>query len=230
MIIIGHRGAAGHAPEHTFRSYDLALEMGADYIEQDLQLTMDGQIVVMHDATLDRTTECTGLVIERTLHEIKQCSPDVPTLRELFERYEKTTRYYIELKNPDEAPGMEQKLLDLLDEFELRDRVIVESFSRESMLMVHEMAPDLPLVQLTDHNHDSAAVRARLLDIKSYAIGVAPNRVSVDAALVGTAHDSDLIVHPYTVNEPAQMKRFMELGVDGMFTDYPDRLKALLEA
>ncbi|MBA2534784.1 MAG: glycerophosphodiester phosphodiesterase, partial [Rubrobacter sp.] len=115
VLNIGHRGASGYAPEHTFASYDLAIELGADYIEQDLQLTKDGVLVVLHDETLDRTArptaesapgDCTGLVREKTLAQIKTCevgswfneaylqyaSPDyvglkIPTLEEVFQRY-----------------------------------------------------------------------------------------------------------------------------------------------
>src|SRR4051794_35389357 len=72
VLNVGHRGASGHAPEHTFASYDLALQMGADYIEQDVQMTSDGVLVVMHDETLDRTTDCTGPVKARTLAEVEQ--------------------------------------------------------------------------------------------------------------------------------------------------------------
>ena len=121
---IGHRGASGHAPEHTFPAYDLALADGADYIEQDLQLTKDGVLIVLHDATLDRTARgpqenCTGPVIGKTLAQIRTCDagtwfnerfPDrarpeyaglvIPTLDEVFTRYGNRVRYYIETKNP----------------------------------------------------------------------------------------------------------------------------------
>lgn len=136
VLNIGHRGASGYAPEHTFASYDLARKLGADYIEQDLQLTKDGVLVVLHDATLDRTArpteesepgDCTGLVIEKTLEQIKTCEVgswfneecpqyakneyvglEIPTLEEVFQRYRKSVNYYIETKNPAAAPGMEK--------------------------------------------------------------------------------------------------------------------------
>src|ERR671916_500502 len=111
VLNIGHRGASGYAPEHTFAAYDLALKLGADYIEQDLQMTKDGVLVVLHDDTLDRTAtgparNCTGLVIEKTLAQLKTCEvgrwfnrayplyarPEyagmrIPTLEEVFQRY-----------------------------------------------------------------------------------------------------------------------------------------------
>ena len=245
MLIIGHRGAAGHAPEHTLASYDLALEMGADYIEQDLQLTKDGVIVVMHDSTLSRTTNCSGHVRERTLAEIKQCDAGrwfdpsfanarVPTLRELFERYGTRVNYYIEIKAPEDAPGIEDKLLALLDEFGLRTpaiekrQVLIESFSRASMLKIHDMDSSLPLCQLFERAWDSTAIEAELADVRRYAVGIAPHRTSITRNLVEAAHQHGLVVHPYTVNNPEEMKRLIEAGVDGMFTDHPDRLKKLV--
>ena len=245
MIIIGHRGASGYAPEHTFPSYDLAKGFGVDYLEQDLQMTSDGVLVVMHDPTLDRTTSGSGPVISHTLEQIKEldagawfnakfAGAQVPTLREVFERYGHEANYYIETKNPDEAPGMEEALLDLINEFRLRDgaverwQVLIQSFSRDSLLKIREMDADLPLIQLIEKEFSSAEIRQQLSDIRSYAVGIDPSRVSVDQDLVDAAHDAGLVVHPYTVNEDAEMRRLIALGVDGMFTDFPDRLIALV--
>ena len=246
MIIIGHRGASGHAPEHTFASWDHALKLGVDYIEQDLQMTSDGALVVMHDPTLDRTTNGTGEVSAHTLAEIQQLDAGswfepkftgqrVPTLREVFERYGTAANYYIETKNPEEAPGMEEKLLALINEFGLREgaverwQVLIQSFSQPSLLKIQRMDAQLPLIQLIEKEQPSAAIRERLAEIHTYAVGIGPARVSVDRNLVDAAHDHGLVVHPYTVNEVAEMRRMIALGVDGMFTDFPDRLAGLLE-
>ena len=178
VLAIGHRGASGYAPEHTLASYDLALTLGADYIEQDLQLTKDGVLVVLHDPTLDRTARgaaenCTGLVIEKTLAQIETCDvgswfndafpqharPEyvglkVPTLEEVIARYRHSANYYIETKNPEEAPGMEEKLLALLAAYQLRDpaerrnQVLIQSFSDASLRKIHGLDPALPLIQL----------------------------------------------------------------------------------
>ena len=247
MIIIGHRGASGYAPEHTFPSYDLAKGFGVDYLEQDLQMTSDGVLVVMHDPRLDRTTSGTGDVIAHTLEQIKEldagawfnakfAGTQVPTLREVFERYGKDANYYIETKNPEEAPGMEEKLLELIREFELRDgaverwQVLIQSFSRDSLLKIKQMDPQLPLIQLIEKEFSSAQIQQRLHDIRNYAVGIGPSRISVDRALVDAVHETGLHIHPYTVNDEAEMRRLFDLGVDGMFSDFPDRLKAVLEA
>ncbi|HUP88596.1 MAG TPA: glycerophosphodiester phosphodiesterase [Longimicrobiales bacterium] len=246
MIVIGHRGAAGHAPEHTFASYDLAATIGVDYLEQDLQMTSDGVLVCMHDPTLDRTTNGHGDVIAHTIDDVQKLDAGtwfnksfegehVPTLRQVFQRYGSKHNYYIETKNPEEAPGMEQAVLDLINEFKLRDgavqrwQVLIQSFSRASLLKIKSLDPELPLIQLIGKEHDSPAIQAELDIIKTYAVGIGPSRLSVDAPLVDAVHAHNLHIHPYTVNEVSEMQRMMELGVDGMFSDFPDRLVQLLD-
>lgn len=248
FLSIAHRGASGHAPEHTIAAYDRALELKADFIEQDLQLTKDGVLVALHDPTLDRTARgdaanCTGRVIEKTLAQIKTCDVGVwfneahpqyarseyvglriPTLDEVFQRYGRRTRYYIETKNPDDAPGMEEKLLALLATHRLdsASRVLIQSFSAASLRKIHALAPSLPLVQLLGGDRPDFAA------IKTYAIGVGPSKGAVDSAYVADAHAQCLVVHPYTVNDAREMSSLIALGVDGMFTNFLDRLTAQL--
>lgn len=254
MLVIGHRGASGYAPEHTFASYDLALELGADFIEQDLQMTSDGVLVVLHDETLDRTTGgmCTGRVIDRTYDDIRDCDvgswfnaayPDrasdsyagarIPRLDEVFARYADRASFYIETKNPEDAPGMEESLLSLLDDFDLRDaaarewRVLIQSFSERSLRLIHDLDPSLPLIQLLHERRESPrALRARLPAIAEYAVGIGPSWRDVDADLAQAAARMCLGVHPYTVNDPDLMEEMSRAGVTGMFTDVPDVLLA----
>jgi len=262
VLNIGHRGASGYAPEHTIPSYDLAIKLGADYIEQDLQLTKDGVLVVMHDETLDRTArptaesapgDCTGLVIEHTLAQIKTCdvgtwfnetypeyaNPDyvglkIPTLEEVFQRYGKDVNYYIETKNPESAPGMEEELLRLMDKYgltkpaETKWQVLIQSFSSASLQKIHAINPSLPLIQLFSSTETSETIQAQLDLTRTYAVGIGPSKDDVDAALVEAAHARCLDVHPYTVNEKDKMEQLIAIGVDGMFTNFPDRLDAVL--
>jgi glycerophosphoryl diester phosphodiesterase len=250
MIVIGHRGASGYAPEHTFASYDRAFQLGADYLEQDLQMTADGVLVVMHDDTMTRTTAgaCTSRVIDMTLGEVQRCdvgswfqpefaSERVPTLDEVFARYAERASFYIETKNPEEAPGMEEALVALLDKYELRGvaasewRVLIQSFSEQSLRKIHAMDPSLPLIQLLHARwHTPRTAEAQLREIASYAVGIGPARSDLDAAVVRAARALCMEVHPYTVNEPMEMERLDELGVTGMFTDFPDRLLSLRPA
>jgi len=258
VLNIAHRGASGLAPEHTFAAYDLALRQGADYIEQDLQQTSDGTLVVLHDETLDRTARgpaenCTGLVATKTLEQIKTCDvgswfneryPErareeyvglrIPTLEEVLRRYRHRTNYYIETKSPEKANLMEQRLVALLDEYHLlrpaqrRWQVLVQSFSPTSLLKVQELAPGLPLVQLFSSRETSESIQARLQAVSEYAVGIGPSKTDVDANLVRAAHARCLDVHPYTLEEAKDMRALIDLGVDGMFANFPARLDEVL--
>jgi glycerophosphoryl diester phosphodiesterase len=246
-LAVGHRGASGTRPEHTLASYDHAIELGADYIEQDLQLTSDGVLVIMHDETLNRTARgdaanCTGRVDQHTLAQIKTCDVGswfdpayagqrIPTLEELFQRYGHSVNYYIETKAPDTADHMEEKLLAMLDKYGLRGpsvsdwQVLIQSFSADSLKKVHAIDPTLPLIQL-----QTSASIADLPGIRAYAVGTGPSYTGVTQSYVTTAHALCLDVHPYTVNDPAAMQTLLNWGVDGMFTNYVDRLNTILGA
>jgi glycerophosphoryl diester phosphodiesterase len=193
-------------------------------------------------------------VIEKTLSKLRSCDVGsrfnaahheraraeyvglrIPTLDEVLARYQRRTSYYIETKNPEDAPGMEEKLLALLDAHGLRRpaaerrQVLVQSFSEASLRKLHALDPSLPLVRLFGAPFTtSPAVRATLDAVREYAVGIGPGAAAVDAALVAAAHARCLDVHPYTVNETAEMRALLALGVDGMFTNFPDRLGALL--
>ena len=267
VLNIGHRGATGLAPEHTIASYDLALELGADYIEQDLRMTSDGVLIVLHDEELDRTTRgpaenCTGAVSEKTLAQVKTCDvgsffneryPEqardeyvglkVPTLEEVFRRYGTETNYYIETRSSEAPPGtpgiddssnMEEELLRLMDEYGLREpaagswRVLIQSFVPASLTEIHAQDPSLPLVQLYSDDETSETIQADLEAAETYAIGIGPSQDVVDVALVESAHVRCLAVHPYTLEEKSDMRHLVDLGVDGMFTNFPDRLEEVL--
>lgn len=263
VINIGHRGASGYSPEHTFAAYDLALEQGADYIEQDLQMTKDRVLVALHDSTLNRTARapegvpkryCRGPVSTRTLKQVKACdvgswfneaypeyaSPDyvglkIPTLEEVLQRYGTSVNYYIETKKPEAAPGMEEELLRLLDTYSLIEsavekwQVLIQSFSPESLMKIHELEPSLPLIQLY-LSGSSRTIQRDLKTASTYAVGIGPYKEDVDGRLIVAAHELCLAVHPYTVNSQEEMQDLISLGVDGMFANFPDRLDEVLGA
>ena len=260
FLNIAHRGASGLAPEHTFAAWDLALAAGADYIEQDVQLTRDNVLVVLHDDTLDRTARgpadnCTGSVRSKTYDQLRSCDVGVwfneryperaraefvglriPTLAQVFERYGTEVDYYIETKSPHLAGGLaERELLRLLDVYGLRDpaatdgKVLIQSFSPASLQLIAALDPSLPLVQLLLATPPAAAREAVFDAIDDYALGVGPGAAGVDAAFVAAAHDRCLAVHPYTVDDPVRLAELIDAGVDGVFTNRPDVLDALLE-
>jgi glycerophosphoryl diester phosphodiesterase len=218
-------------------------------------MTADGVLVALHDKTLNRTADapegvpeqyCRGLVSKKTLEQIKMCdagswfSPDyageqIPTLEEIFKQYGTSVNYYIETKNPDAAPGMEVELVGLLGEYGLLPdpnepanwQVLIQSFSAESLMTIHELEPSLPLIQLYWAG-SSKAIQGDLDAASAYAVGIGPYKKDVDAALVEAAHERCLAVHPYTVNTEEEMEELIALGVDGMFTNNPDLLDGVL--
>ncbi|MDW8570588.1 glycerophosphodiester phosphodiesterase [Staphylococcus shinii] len=252
---IAHRGASGYAPEHTFYSYDKSHNaIGASYIEIDLQMTKDGHLVAMHDETVDRTTNGTGRVDQYTLEELKQLDAgskfneqnpqyansnykgaQIPTLDEILERYGTDANYYIETKSPDVYPGMEEKLLDTLNKHQLlneqslkKGHVMVQSFSQESLLKMKDLNSNVPLIRLLDKGELPNMTQQDFNYIKQYAIGVGPEYTDLTKENVTNLKNTGFLVHPFTVNEVADMERLNEYGVDGLFTNYPDLYKQVV--
>ncbi|EEK44654.1 glycerophosphodiester phosphodiesterase [Bacillus paranthracis] len=246
---IAHRGASAYAPEHTIAAYKLGQQLKGDYIEIDLQMTKDGYLVAMHDETLNRTTNGTGLVKEHTLEELKQLKADssfnekhpnlakkeyenakVPTLEEVIEVFGHDANYYIETKSPDEYPGMEEKLLEIINHYEIQDKVIIQSFSEESLQKIHNLNINIPLVQLLSYKKAIQLTELEIKKYKTYCIGLGMNYKYIDSAYVKKIKKHGLEVHPFTVDNEQDMKRLLLWGVDGIFTNYPDCLHSLLKS
>jgi len=255
MLLIAHRGASGLAPEHTLASFELAVEIGVDFLEQDLQQTRDGALVVLHDDTLNRTArgpeaDCSGRVHDKTLAQLERCDfgawfrekhpavgdrfdgQRILTLDTLIERFGHSVRYYIETKHPEEAEDLEDSLLSTLSEHGLLEAdsassLVFQSFSKESLVVLAEKAPRVPRVQLLDRKEVEPPYDVQLSEIAKYADGIGPNYRDVDATLVEAAHRHGLKIHVYTVNDPEEMRRLEALDVDGIFSDFPDRYREL---
>jgi glycerophosphoryl diester phosphodiesterase len=263
-VVIAHRGASLAAPEHTFAAYDLAMEQGADYLEQDVQLTKDGRLVVLHDPSLERTVRgpaasCTGLVSDHTVEDLAACEagswfneahPDladdaystqtIPTLDQVLDRYLTDARYYIEVKAPDDQPEMVPTLLALIAKAEADwadvaptdgelPRFVIQSFSADSLRAVHEERPDLPLVQLI-RNGEPVPDGAALDAIAEYAVAIGPPKTMATSSLIADANDRCLDVHPYTIDDPAEMATVLDAGAGGMFSDDPGALRRVVAA
>jgi glycerophosphoryl diester phosphodiesterase len=259
VLNIAHRGASGMAPEHTRAAAVLARQQGADYLELDVRATADGTLVVLHDATLRRTarghdSETSDLVRDSTIEQLRRLDvgswfnetcPErasdsfvglgIQTLDDVFRTWGREWRYYIELKDADEAPAMEVELLRLMRQHRLRDgaatagQVLIQSFSETSLRRIKALDPELPLIQLLPRL-GAAGVRASVRGASGYAVGLGPVHHDVDAAVIAEAHGLALDVHPYTVNDTYDMRRLIALGVDGIFTDHPGRLGEVIEA
>ncbi|MBB4823545.1 glycerophosphoryl diester phosphodiesterase [Sporosarcina luteola] len=245
FLIIAHRGASAYAPEHTLASYELAVQMGADYIELDLQRTKDGELVVMHDKfIMDEETKIA--VSDLTLDQINayrtgnfkrkrpvsgegiDTNERIVSLREVFERFGTDVNYYIELKAPDDNPGMEKELLQQLKEFGIRNEqttlpsIILQSFDQKSLQRIHNMEPSIPLIQLYSSTKTPSFTEKEFKRLNRYASGVGINKDVVTNDLIDQFHEHGLDVHPFTVNDEEEMDRLLQWGADGIFTDRPD--------
>lgn len=254
-INISHRGASGHAPEHTLQAYELGNVMNGDYIEIDLQMTKDGELIALHDETIDRTTEKKGLVKNLTLKEIKKLDAgswfneafpekmsteyfglQIPTLREVLDRFGPDSKFFIETKSPEVYPGMEEKLISILNEYNLTGahqtfgNVVVQSFSVESLKKVHQIDESIPLVQLLSYYAPAVITDTEVSKIKGYAVGVGLHYTAVSPGYIKKVTDSGLMVFPYTVNEKEDMDMLLDWGATGMFTNYPDRLDEVIQS
>ncbi|MFC0189765.1 glycerophosphodiester phosphodiesterase [Fictibacillus aquaticus] len=249
ILNVAHRGASGYAPEHTITSYKMGEQMHGDYIEIDLQMTKDGQLIAMHDETLDRTTNGTGQVKDHTLAEIKQldagswfnekypqmAKPEyaglkVPTLDEVFKTFGKNANYYIETKSPEVYPGMEEALLEKVNKYDIdKETLLVQSFSPASLIKMHDLDSSVKLVQLMEYTSPAAINDADINAVKQYAMGIGPNSDMIDKEYVQKVVNSGLEIHPYTVNEKEEMQKLIDWGVTGMFTNFPDRLNEVLK-
>jgi glycerophosphoryl diester phosphodiesterase len=254
FLNIAHRGASGHAPEHTLVSYQMGEDMNADYIEVDLQMTKDETLIAMHDNDISRTTDNQGTVKQFDIDEIKALdvgswfneeNPDlaqpvfnqtvIPSLDEILETFGHDANYYIETKSPEIYPGMVEKLLEMLHRHEFigedipEGQVIIQSFDKLSLLEVKEHEPSVPLIQLLNFGDEEAALTEREMDdITAYAVGIGVNQTSLTKEFVENVRREGLLIHPYTVNEKEDMERLINWGVTGIFTDYPDRLENVL--
>lgn len=229
---IGHRGAAGTHPENTLASFWQAAALGADGIEFDVQRTRDGQLVVLHDPTLDRTTNLSGFVRDLTLAEVRQADAGswkgpqfagerVPTLRELLRAVPSHLLLFLELKAGSlHYPGIEAELLRLLQEEGALGRTQVSSFDHQALYRLHQAAPDLPLGMLYACNLMDPVGLAR--QVGAAALHPAFQWITPD--LVAWAHAAGLQVHAWTVNQPDFIRQMKACGVDGIISDFPEKV------
>jgi glycerophosphoryl diester phosphodiesterase len=248
IISVGHRGASGYAPECTLASYSLAVKLQADYIEIDLQMTKDGEIIAMHDEKVNRTTNGSGWIKNMTLDEIKALDAGswfndkhqnyardeyvdekVPTLREIFETFGKDTHYMLETKSPEENPGLEEKMWALVEEFGLRNQIAIQSFSKDSLKKIRSWDPEVILFQLLWYNRAAHISNSLLTEIKGYANGIGANFLRINENYVHKVRNEGLLLYAYSVNYQVNMDKAMKWGVDGVHTDYPDRFKEVIE-
>lgn len=236
-LIIAHRGASGYAPENTLEAFRLAMDMGADGFELDVHLSKDGELVVIHDETVDRTTDGTGLVRELTLAQLKALDASngkeayqgarIPTLEEVFELI-RDTRHLVNVEiKTDECfyPGLEEKCLELAARMGVENRVIYSSFNHFTLLKLRQLKPDLKLGMLFGDIMVNPWEYARQLNVDylhPMKLNIYTPGFARDAAQAGYG------VNVWTVNDEATMQLCLAEGA-GIITNYPDVAVALRE-
>ncbi len=251
-LVLAHQGASGHAPSNTLESFRLAREMGADILELDVHMTWDGVLVVHHDATIDRQTNGLGYINTMTRAELRrydfgywfttdggQTYPyrgrgiTIATLEGVFQAFG-DMRINIEIKQTD--PPIEEKLLRLIQQYEMEDRVLVNSFDGDVMARWRALDPEGRIATGASKSDMAKFIGLWLprLDIfynpsvDAFQLPVAqelgPVTIRFDTKrLIDTAHRLGIEVHYWTINDEPTMRRLLSLGADGIITDYPDR-------
>ncbi len=215
-------------------------------IEIDVHFSKDSEIIVIHDKSLDRTTNGTGEIEALTLDEIKKYdagswfsedykNEKVPTLTEVIQTINGQCKLLIEIKDGDERyPGLEKKIVETVKEHNAEPWVVVQSFNKNSILRIKEMYPDLITYYLLGRNFNdfyaelSEQIRTGQ-PVENKFDGVAPHYSALDTNKVDLLHKAGFGIFTFTVNKPADMQNVIELGVDGIITDSPDILKKILK-
>ena len=231
MLAIAHRGASGYAPENTFAAFRKATAMGAGFIETDLQLSRDARLVAIHDATVNRTTNGQGAVHDLTLAELRRLDAGswfgsefagerIPTIEEILDFAKKHDMvFYLELK-PSGSWGGEHALISALRESGEIARTVVISFDPPILANVRKIEPTVMTGLLFDGQISDPLAKAMEIGARQLAV----RGSLVTPRLLKQARRLDLQVVCWTVNHPAHMRLLVEAGVDGIISDYPDRL------
>ena len=237
----GHRGFSGRYPENTMLAFEKALEAGCEGMEFDVHLTKDGELVIIHDETIDRTSGRHGVIRDMTYEKLCQVDfsyPDkfggrfpfqqIPTLRAYFELVkDRHILSNIELKTGVyEYPGIEQAVYDLICEFGLEQQVIISSFNHHSILRMKAIAPALACGFLSE---------TWILDVGAYVSGHRVEAYHPQFHMLTAPEVADLRAHgcqinTWTVNETEDIRAMIQIGVDGIISNFPDRVGAELRA
>ena len=251
-LVIAHQGGDGLWPGNTMFAFEQAAKLGVNVLEMDLHITKDGVLVLIHDETVDRTTDGTGLVEEMALAELKgldagyDWSPDdgdtypyreqgitVPTLEEVFRAFPEY-RMTIEIKKTEGS--MAAPFCDLIRAYGMQDQVLVASFHDERMEEFRQVCPEVATSSARQETTVfvlmSKVFLGRLYSPKFYSLQVpeeSSNITVMTTQFVRAAHERNLKVEPWTINNPEQMQRYIDWGVDGIITDRPDLMLEILD-
>jgi len=235
FMAIAHRGASSYAPENTFAAFDLAIRMGARHIELDVEATIDGHIVVIHDDTVDRTTDGSGLVTGHTLEALQALDAGswfgeqfagerIPLFDEVLRRYKGRVHLHTEIKG--RSTYLSRHTADLVRQHGMVDQVTITSFQKARLAEIRGYAPELPAGWLLPEVTDAAIAQAKDLGLRQ----ICPRATTVTAELVSRLHAEGFVVRAWGVGSEALMRQVVEAGADGMTVNFPDKLLAYLSS
>jgi len=234
ILNIAHRGCSSLYPENTLSSFRKALEIGVDGIELDVRFTKDKEIVIIHDPSVDRTTNGKGRVSELTLKQIKKLSiierksgrltqERIPLLKEVIDLIKNKTTLWIEMKEE----GGEEEIIKLLEREGVINNVVLISFNPQSLKKVKEIDPLISTGIIVGNTRGTSSnFLERVLGC--YAEIVDMEQKFINEEIVKVTHSHGRMVGVWTVNERKKMKKFIEMGAEVLTTDYPQVLKELL--
>jgi glycerophosphoryl diester phosphodiesterase len=230
--IFAHRGSSAYAPENTLAAFKLAIQHDADAIEFDTKLTRDGQVVVIHDQTVDRTTGASGRVGDLSLDEIRKLDAGshfdiafrgepIPTLRDVFATIGDRIFYNIELTNYASVnDALPEKVAELVRIYNLASKILFSSFNPIALIRVRRIAPEIPIALLAGSGRRGRLARSWLGTLIAYrALHIELGDAS--PVLIEKTHRRGYRINVYTVNSKDDMLTLFNMGVDGIFTDDP---------
>jgi glycerophosphoryl diester phosphodiesterase len=238
VLNLAHRGFKAKAPENTMIAYELAKKAGADGLELDVQKTRDGKLVVIHDETINRTTDGTGWIKDIEFSKLRQFDAGswfddsykgerIPLLDEVLDWAKESGMFInIELKTTKVPyPGIENDIINLVREFRMEEQVLLSSFNHFSLRTINQIDPSFQIGVLYETPLVDPWIYAKRLG----AIAIHPDYSLVNDELMEGCKENNVLVNPYTVNEMIDLKKMMNLRVNSIITNHPDRLTKLIK-
>jgi glycerophosphoryl diester phosphodiesterase len=220
VLRIGHRGAAGHAPENTLSAIQKGIALGVDFVEIDVRRTADGVLVALHDETVNRTTNGKGRVDRLSLQDVKKFNAGngehIPTLEEVLKMAAGRAGLMLELK----IKGVAQQTVEAVREAGFKDPVIYASFLHDELTHVRAADPEASLMVLFGRLPHTPVARA--IEYRPSHVGLRHDTAT--RRLVDAFHRADLLVFVYTADSPADIQHVLSVGVDGVIANFPERI------
>lgn len=226
-LVISHAACGGHAPANTLAGIRAALDIGVDAIEIDVQCSSDGVPVLMHDYTVDRTTNGTGEVSKLTLDQLRALDAGgepPPTLAEVLELTRANTLLICEIKQP----GIEVRLAEVVLQAEALDDVMVWSFFPQALQGMRTAEPRIPAALLVSERHTDTLSNLRETAIRIGVQGLSVYHEGIDDEALRLCRRSGLALYAWTADDRAAIQRLVDTGIDGICSNFPDRVNEVL--